>query len=215
LTLAFTVLIALAAGVSCKDFFQPNSLESVVVQPPSPNVLLGETTDLQAWGTYQDNTRTQITSGVAWTSSDPTIVSIDPNSGVATGVAAGTATITAAAQGLSGTASATVFITVTSISITPQSNSIANITGTTTVPFVVKVNGSTDISSTATLTLYSGGTLTTDVTCSYYTAAPNGGSGGAGLYCTDDGNVAAGTTLQVIASYTGTTLTATASLNIE
>src|ERR1017187_8506168 len=106
LTLAFTVLIALAAGVSCKDFFQTNSLESVAVQPPSPDILLSQSTTLQAYGTYQDNTRSLIGSGVAWSSSDPTVVTIDQNSGIAQGVGVGTATITAAAQGLSGTASA-------------------------------------------------------------------------------------------------------------
>ena len=98
---------------------QPNSLVSLAVQPPSPNVILGQTTTLQAWGTFQDNTRSQLTSGVAWSSSDPTIMLIDETSGVATGVATGTATVTAAAQGLSGTASATVFIVISSLTIAP------------------------------------------------------------------------------------------------
>jgi hypothetical protein len=111
LTLAFTVLIALAAGVSCKDFFQPNALVSVSIQPPSPQVEVGQTSSLQAWGTYQDNSRSQITSGVAWTSSDNTTVLIDPKSGQITGEnAGGTATITAAAQGLSATATATAYL---------------------------------------------------------------------------------------------------------
>jgi hypothetical protein len=214
LTLAFTVLIALAAGVSCKDFFQPNSLESIAVQPPSPDILLSQTTNLQAYGTYQDNTRSLITSGVAWSSSDPSTVSIDQNTGLATAVSIGTATITASAQGLSGTASATVFITVTSISIAPATNSITGLSGTTTTPFVVTVNGSTNVSSSATLTAYLNGVASSVVTCTYETSDPNGGSGGAGQYCTASA-ATAGTVFQIIATYTGTTLTATATLTVN
>jgi hypothetical protein len=58
-----------------------------------------------------DNKRSQIKSGVAWTSSDNDVVGIDPNTGVITGKGTGgTSTITAAAQGLSATATATSFL---------------------------------------------------------------------------------------------------------
>jgi len=113
LTLAFTVLLALAFGVSCKGFFPPNTLTAISIQPPSPAIEAGAANaeTLQAWGTYQDNSRSQITSGVQWTSSDSNVLQIGSTSGVATGVGAGgTATVTAAAQGLSTTASATVFL---------------------------------------------------------------------------------------------------------
>jgi hypothetical protein len=121
LTLAFTVLVAVAFGVSCRGFFPPNSLTAITIQPPSPQIEVGPTTTqtLQAWGTYQDTTRSQITSGVAWTSSDNTVITIDPNTGVATGVnTGGTATITAAAQGLSATATATAYLgTITNFQV--------------------------------------------------------------------------------------------------
>ncbi len=119
LTLAFTVLVALATGISCKGFFQPNTLSSIAIQPPSPQVEVGSTTTqtLQAWGTYSDNSRSQITSGVAWTSSPNTIVEIlgtcatqECGSVTVQGVASGTSTITAAAQGLSATATATAYL---------------------------------------------------------------------------------------------------------
>ena len=112
LTLAFTALIALAFGVSCTGFFPPNSLTAVTIQPPSPQVEVGTPQTLQAWGTYANNTgTTQITSGVVWTSSDNTVLTINPSTGVATGVGqGGSATVTASAQGLSGTASATVYL---------------------------------------------------------------------------------------------------------
>jgi hypothetical protein len=111
LTLGFTALIALAFGVSCTGFFPPNSLTAVSIQPPSPQIEVGTPQTLQAWGTYQDGTRAQITSGVQWTSSDNTVLQIGPTTGLATGEGAGgNATVTAAAQGLNGTASANVYL---------------------------------------------------------------------------------------------------------
>jgi hypothetical protein len=120
LTLAFAVLIALAFGVSCTGFFPKNSLTAVTIQPPTPQIEVGTPQTLQAWGTYANNTgTTQITSGVVWTSSDNTVLTIDANTGVATGVGTGgSATVTASAQGLSGTASATVYLgTLTSFEV--------------------------------------------------------------------------------------------------
>ncbi|MGB9233248.1 MAG: Ig-like domain-containing protein [Terriglobales bacterium] len=111
---AFAVLLVAAFGAGCKGFFQPNALESIAIQPPTPEVEVGQTTGLQAWGTYEDNSRSQITSGVAWTSSgEGTTINVDPNTGdlsTPTGSVGGTATITAAAQGLSATATATAYL---------------------------------------------------------------------------------------------------------
>jgi|SRR5271156_2358914 len=114
LTLAFTILVALALGVSCTGFFPPNSLTAITIQPPSPQIEVGTgfAQTLQAFGTYENNSGTsQITKGVVWTSSDNTVLQIDPNTGLATGEGTGgTATVTASAQGLSATASATVYL---------------------------------------------------------------------------------------------------------
>jgi hypothetical protein len=110
-TLAFTAVVALAFGASCRGFFPKNSLSSIAIQPPSPQVQVGQSTGLQAWGTYQDNNKSQLTSGVVWTTSNNQTVSIDPNTGEITGEGSGgTATITAAAQGISATAQATSFL---------------------------------------------------------------------------------------------------------
>jgi len=113
LSLAFAVLVVVATGVSCKGFFTNPTLSSLAIQPPSPQVQVGSgnSITLQAWGTYDDNSRSQITSGVAWTSSGQDMtVDVDKN-GVMTGVGTGgTATITASAQGISGTAQATAFL---------------------------------------------------------------------------------------------------------
>ncbi len=112
LALAFGVLVAAAIGAACNGFFVPNSLNSIAIQPPSPQVQVGLSTGLQAWGTYQDNSRSLLTSGVAWTSSGQDVsVNIDPNTGLITGVApGGTATITASSQGISATATPTAYL---------------------------------------------------------------------------------------------------------
>lgn len=111
ITLAFGVLLGLAFGVSCHGFFSDPTLNSITIQPPSPQVQVGQSLTLQAWGVDSDNKRSQIKSGVVWTSSDHTAVLIDPNSGQITGEGTGgTSTITAAAQGLSATATATAFL---------------------------------------------------------------------------------------------------------
>jgi hypothetical protein len=113
LTLAFTVLIALAVGVSCKGFFPPSTVTALSIQPPSPAIEVGAnfSETLQAWATYDNGSRAQITSGVNWSSSDSTVLQIGTTSGLATGEGTGgSATVTAAAQGLSATATATVFL---------------------------------------------------------------------------------------------------------
>ena len=62
----------------------------------------------------------------------------------------GTATITASAQGLSGTASATVYITITSLTVTPDTWTFnADTGGTNPVGFKVTANGSDDVTTGA------------------------------------------------------------------
>jgi len=121
LTLAFAVLTAAAIGAGCNGFFTGNTLNSITIQPPSPQIEAGQQATVQAWGTYSDNSRSQITSGVTWTSDTPAAVCFVSGTscvsqftgGAATAegvVPGGTSTITAAAQGLSATATATAYL---------------------------------------------------------------------------------------------------------
>ncbi len=202
LTLAFTVLVALAFGISCSGFFPPNSLVSLAVQPPSPDIQLGQTTTLTAYGTYQDNTRQLVTSGVAWSSSDPTVLSINQTTGVADGVGLGTATVTASAQGISGTASATVFLNITSLTVKPTSWTFSGAQGGTTDPgFVVTANGNTDVTSSAIFT----SSNTTYITCV---------NGTDPVVCTAIAGTQAGQ-YTITVSYTGSTLTAIISVTAD
>jgi hypothetical protein len=124
-TLAFTVLVALAFGISCRGFFLPNTLETVSLQPPSLNIGVNATQQFTAYGTYEDNTRSQITSGVVWTSSDSVDVPITAQGLLtAVNVTSAAVTITGSAQGLSGTATVNVVGDVTTITGTESASTI-------------------------------------------------------------------------------------------
>ncbi len=80
---------------------------SVAVAPTSATVGIGRTVQFSATAT--DSTGNTFPNATAtWTSSDPTIVSVNATTGLATGVAAGTATITGTAFGGHGNALVTV-----------------------------------------------------------------------------------------------------------
>jgi len=222
-TLAFTVLIALTSGLSCQGFFVNPTLTSITINPTTPSVQVGSTTTLSAYAVNSNNQGSYLTSGVSWSSSDPTVAAITGNcateacgSATLQGLQVGTTTITAGSQSVTTTASATSFITVSSLTISPTSQALPTVSGTTPLPFKVSAataNGTIDISSSAVLTAYFQGSVSSDVTCTYSTTNPSGGTGGAGLYCTGTSAEMAGT-YQLIATYTGTTLTATANLTV-
>lgn len=125
LTLAFTVLVALAFGVSCNGFFTTPTIDSISISPSSVNIYVDKTQQFTAWGTYSDGSRSQVTSGLTWTSNSAD-VTITQTGGLATGidVSSSSATITGSAQGLDGTASVTVVGDVTSMTVSPTSANI-------------------------------------------------------------------------------------------
>src|ERR1019366_4590500 len=102
LTLAFTVLVVVAFGASCKGFFQGNTLQSVAVQPSTLDIQVTATQQFSAWGTYLDGTRSQITSGVVWTSDSPDVTMTAGGLLTAQVVTTAAVTITGSAQGLNG-----------------------------------------------------------------------------------------------------------------
>jgi uncharacterized protein YjdB len=111
----FAALAALALAVSCTGFFQNPTVTSIVIDPPSPTVSVGDTSQLTAAATDSNGNPLTLSGGtsctgttVCWSSDTPSVATISTG-GLLTGVSAGTSTITAA----SGTASATTSATVT------------------------------------------------------------------------------------------------------
>jgi len=96
---------------------------SVTVAPSSANIAITGTVQLTA--TPKDANGNPLTGrAITWSSSDNTIATVN-GSGVVTGVAAGSVTITATSEGKSGTASVTVAgAPVASVTLTPASASL-------------------------------------------------------------------------------------------
>lgn len=107
-------------------------LTSIDISPDGDSIPVGGQDQLLLTGTYSDGTTQTITTAT-WSSSDSTLASVDPNTGLVTGVAdsSGNAiTITAQAGGLTNTT--TIYVTsavAESIFLSPATASIAS--GTT------------------------------------------------------------------------------------
>ena len=82
-------------------------LTGLTVTPPSATIPKGLTQSYSAQGTYSDGSTLDVTSLVAWSSSSSAVASINA-AGVATGVTAGSTTITALLDSISATGNLTV-----------------------------------------------------------------------------------------------------------
>jgi uncharacterized protein YjdB len=101
----------------------PAHLQSITVTPATPKLAVSTQLQFTATGNFDDGSTQPLTS-LTWSSSNPTLMSVDVN-GVATGVSAGSAIITATSGSISGTTSVTVTsATVTSIAVTPAASSM-------------------------------------------------------------------------------------------
>jgi trimeric autotransporter adhesin len=99
-------------------------LVSIAVTPPSPSVAAGYKQQFTAIGTYGNGTTQNLTSTATWTSSAPSVATINA-AGLATGLAKGTSIIGATLSGISG--STTLIVTapvLVSMAVTPANPSI-------------------------------------------------------------------------------------------
>jgi len=84
------------------------TLASIAVTPALATVPVGLTQPFVAMGTYSDGSIFDISKTVAWASASPLVATVLSSTGVATGVSAGSALITATSGGKSGSATLTV-----------------------------------------------------------------------------------------------------------
>jgi len=101
------------------------ALTSVAVSPASPSVAAGLTQQFTATGTYADGSTADITTQVLWASDTPAVATIS-SAGLATGVAVGTAQITATMGAVVSTSDA-LAVTATvlnSLTVDPASASV-------------------------------------------------------------------------------------------
>jgi uncharacterized protein YjdB len=102
----------------------PKTLSSVTVTPATASIAQQSTQQFTATAAYSDGSKGDVTSSVTWTGSNPAAATVNA-AGLATGVAVGSATITATLGGIHGTAALTVTPSISSISVTPNQPSIA------------------------------------------------------------------------------------------
>jgi len=176
LTLAFTALVAVAFGASCRGFFPKSKLTAVGITPANQtitDIAPNNTKQFSAVGTFDDGNSGS--TPVTWSSAPTTVASIDSNSGLATAVGVGSATITATSTILptiSGTTTLTVVPgNVTSIAVSPSTNSTQ--TGKTFV-LLAKDQGGNDISGSVTWTFTVQGTSTVETGMTLGTPGPGG-----------------------------------------
>jgi uncharacterized protein YjdB len=125
LILVLTACSGGGGGSSTTNTPSTASLISITVTPTSPTIPKGVSKQFSAVGFYSDNTSHDITTSVSWDSSDSSKATVD-TFGRATGVAAGTSTITASQGAINGTATLTITsATLVSMTVTPASPSIA------------------------------------------------------------------------------------------
>jgi uncharacterized protein YjdB len=194
-------------------------LSSIAVTPGMASIAPGATQQFTATGTYSDGTTKNL--AASWTSSSTSVATIGLHTGLATGVAAGTATIAATSGKITGSATLTVTPVLTSISVTPNTASIAagdteafTATGTYSDGSTQNLTGATWSSSVGSVATVSGG-LATGVAQGTVTITASSGSisGSATLTVTApvltlisigpaSPSIAAGTTQQFVATGT-------------
>ena len=207
---AFSALATLALAISCRGFFVNPTLTGVSVGPSGLSLNVNETFQMTATGTFDDGSQKTLTSGVVWSSSDATTVSIGQTSGIATGLQSGTATITASSGGCTactGTSSVSVVLSgVNSITISPSTQAVT-INGTAVFFHATAVPGG-DITQGATWNVLdsSGTNQNSNFSISFVAGSGEGflpaSSAAAGTY-----------TINV--TYPGTTVVGTATLTVN
>ena len=169
------------------------ALTSITVMPATTTIAIGATAQFSASATYSDGSTADVTATATWASATPTVATVN-SGGLATAVAAGSASITATMAGVTGTAMLTVPPpappTVTSIAVTPATAS-------------VQIGATQQFTATAT---YSDGTTANiTATATWASGTPSVATVSAAGLAT---GVAAGTT-PITATVSGVTGTAT------
>ncbi len=102
-----TTIAASFNGLSGNTTLAVTGIASISVTPASPSFAVGATQQFTATATNSDGTTNDITSTATWKSSNTAVATINA-SGLATGVAAGSPTISASLEGKTGSTIATV-----------------------------------------------------------------------------------------------------------
>lgn len=132
----YRALLPICVLLSVAGCGRPAGLDSVQVSPTTQSAAVGQTAQFTAIGTYgnADHPSTQnLTSVVTWTSSSPSVATVNA-AGVATGVSAGSTVITASAMAYNGPVNSTAQLAVTGSSGGVSGGSGGSILSLTIIP---------------------------------------------------------------------------------
>ena len=119
-----TITAALGAEMGSTGLSVVPTLVSLQVNPQAPSIAAGTTQPYTAAGTFSDGSTQDLTTSVTWSSSQAAVATIAPG-GLANGISAGQATITASAGSIVSSSLLTVTPAIlTAITITPPSPNI-------------------------------------------------------------------------------------------
>ena len=107
------------------------TLSSITIAPANPTIPVAVTQQLRAIGVFSDGTSADMTNLVAWTSGTPAVATVNPNSGLATGVTVGSSVISATSSVATGSKAGITTLTVgnatlSSIAVTPLTPTISS-----------------------------------------------------------------------------------------
>src|ERR1035438_7930166 len=168
------VLCVASVLIGCGN---PQGLDSVAVSPAAQSLTVGQSVQYTATGTYgnANHASTQnITNGVTWTSSIPTVATVSA-SGLATAVSAGTTSITASAAGYAGPVSSGGILTVTGAAGGVSGGSGGSILSLTIIPSSINFGALTQSGQFLAIGTFSTAPTVRDVTNSvtWLTSEPN------------------------------------------
>jgi len=183
-----SLLLLVPLGGCCGEFFRGSNdiVAPATISPVNAGIQPGATQQFSATGTFGDGSTGDVTSQVAWISSNSAIATIN-STGLATGIAYGTVTISGNCQCYITTTNFSVgsqTATITSVAVTPASAAIAIGNTQQFVATAVNSNGTRSVitsaaswtSSDSTIATVSSGGLATGVTAG--TVTITAGSGG-------------------------------------
>ncbi len=191
------LLIFLGSLSGCEGFFVEPKLVSISISPPSPSMITSSTQQFSAVGTYDDGS-TKVLGDGSWSSSNATVVFINQQTGMATAVNTGTATISCSYDVAVGSTNVTVLESpLTSLQVNPLNPRISLATTNTQQFSAVAVfaDGTTrDITSSVTWT----SSETTVATISNTGLATASAKMGTSTITASSGTIKSSTTLTVV-----------------
>jgi uncharacterized protein YjdB len=123
--LSMASAISMLTGCGGSASPAPATLQSIAVTPAGATLVIGGTQQYKATATYSDSSTQDLTSTVTWSSDTPGVAAVS-STGMATGMAAGSANIIATSGSIHGQAAVTVpAVTLQSIAVTATSLTIA------------------------------------------------------------------------------------------